>query len=228
MGDNTTTRIPYQQNNPFPYQQQQPIQVNQPVRIYKKNKKNKNKNKIKNKNKNKKTKNDVTYETPCNCIIGFIVVIFFIVGICLFSIILSNGISKGQSKTIIIAFIPLTFVIIAIILGSVISLYFIINISATSGIIIINKKKVCFCFSKQEVLQINDLQQVIVQTDNHCHHTINGKRYNSFEVIFRLSDGREVIGCSGIMNKDCEGRRAFQFIRNALPPRIVFGGNLAY
>ena len=47
MADNTTTRIPYQQNNPIPYQQQ-PIQVNQPVRIYKKNKKNKNKNKRKN------------------------------------------------------------------------------------------------------------------------------------------------------------------------------------
>ena len=40
MADNTTTRIPYQQNNPISYQQQ-PIRVNQPVRSHKKKRKKK-------------------------------------------------------------------------------------------------------------------------------------------------------------------------------------------
>ena len=197
--------IPYQ-NNPAPYQQQ-PIQVNQPVSSY---------------------GSDATYKTPCNCIVGFIVVIFFIVGVGVFSFMLADGISRGHSQTILFAFLPLIFAVVATILGSCISLYVIINISASLGTIIINKKKMCFCFSKQEVVQINDLQQVIVQTDYTTNYEINGVHYNAFEVIFRLSDGREVKGCSGIIDKNGEGRRAFLIIRNALPPRIAFGGNLAY
>jgi len=201
----TTGGIPYQQNTPAQYQP--PIEVYQPVNSY---------------------GSDVTYRTPCNCIVGFIVVIFFIVGVGVFSFMIVNGISTGQTQTILMAFIPLIFSVVATILGSCISLYVIINISATSGLIIINKKKMCFCFSKQEVVQINDLQQVIVQTDYTTHYEINGVHYDAFEVIFRLSDGREVKGCSGIIDKNGEGRRAFQIIRNALPQRIVFGGNLAF
>ena len=212
MADNTTTRIPYQQNNPIPYQQQ-PIRVNQPIRSYK---------------KKKKKKSKATYKTPCNCIIGTIVSVVFIFGVGYFSYMIATGISSGQSKKILLAFIPLIFVVVATILGSCENLYVIINISSTSGIIIINKKKMCFCFSKQEFVQINDLQQVIVQTDKTTRYNIFGGRYYSFEVIFKLSDGIEVKGCSGIIDKDGEGRRAFQTIRNALPPRIVFGGNLAY
>ena len=201
-----TAGIPYQQNNPTPYQQQ-PIQVYQPVNSYGSN---------------------ATYKTPCNCIVGTIVVIFFIVGIGIFSFMIATGISSGQTETILFAFIPFIFALIATILGSCISLYVIINISATLGTIIINKKKMCFCFSKQEIVQINDVQQVIVQTDYSTNYEINGVHYNAFEVIFKLVDGREVKGCSGIIDKNNEGRRAFQIIRNALPTRIVFGGNLAF
>jgi len=212
MADNTTTRIPYQQNNPISYQQQ-PIRVNQPVRSHK---------------KKKKKKSKATYKTPCNYSNGFMVTIFFIFGVGFFSFMIAIGISNVQSQAILMAFIPLIFVVVATILGSCISLYVIINISSTSGLIIINKKKMCFCFNKQECVQINDLQQVIVQTDTTTRYTECGERYYSFEVIFRLSDGREVKGCSGIIDKDGEGRRAFQIIRNALPQRIVFDGNLAY
>ena len=212
MADNTTTRIPYQQNNPISYQQQ-PIRVNQPVRSHK---------------KKKKKKSKATYKTPCNYSNGFMVTIFFIFGVGFFSFMIAIGISNVQSQAILMAFIPLIFVVVATILGSCISLYVIINISSTSGLIIINKKKMCFCFNKQECVQINDLQQVIVQTDTTTRYKECGERYYSFEVIFRLSDGREVKGCSGIIDKDGEGRRAFQIIRNALPQRIVFDGNLAY
>ena len=226
MADNTTTRIPYQKKNPIPYQQQ-PIQVYQPVRSCKKKKTKNQKTKIQ-KTKVKKTKNNVIYETPCDCVNGFFIIIFFIAGVGAFSIMIAEAISSGQSQKLLYAIFPLIFVIFAIILGSCRSLYFIINISSTSGIIIINKKKLCFCFSKQEVMKINELQQVIVQTDHNCFHRSNGRRNNSFEVIFRLSNGRKVEGCSGIMDKDGEGRRAFLIIRNALPSRIVFDGNFAY
>ena len=76
-------------------------------------------------------------------------------------------------------------------------------------------------------MKINDLQQVIAQTDNSCFHCSKGGR-KSFKVIFRLSNGIEVEGCSGIKNEGDEGRRAFLIIRNALPSRIIFDGNLAY
>ena len=201
----TTPEIPYQQNAQTPYQP--PIEVYQPVNSYGSN---------------------VTYKTPCNCIVGFIVTIFFIVGIGVSLLMVTTGILNGDTETILFGFTPLIFSLVATILGSCISLYAIINISATSGLIIINKKKMCFCFSKQEVVQINDLQQVIVQTDYTTNYEINGVHYNAFEVIFRLSDGREVKGCSGIIDKNNEGRRAFQIIRNALPSRIIFGGNLAF
>jgi len=139
-----------------------------------------------------------------------------------------TGILNGDSYGALIGLFPLLFAVVATILGSCISLYVIINISSTSGTIIINKKKMCFCFSKKEIVQINDLQQVTVQTDYSTHYEINGVHYDAFEIIFRLSDGREVKGCSGIIDKNGEGRRAFQIIRNALPSRIVFGGNLAF
>ena len=193
----------YPLNNQTPVQP--PIQVNQP--IYGKN---------------------AFYKTPCNFITGCIVVSFFIAGIGASVLMIVVGISSGQTEMIFFGLIPLLFAVIATILGSCSSLYVTINISPTFGNIIINKKKMCFCFNKQEILQINDVQQLIVQTDPHTTYEINGVQYNAFEVIFKLSDGREVVGCSGIIDKNGEGRRAFQIIRDSLPPKVGFGGNLAY
>ena len=199
-----TAGVSYQPNTPPQYQQ--PIQVNQPVSMG----------------------SNATYKTPCNCIVGFFVVTFFTVGVAVFAFMFASGISSRQTSTILFSFIPLIFTAVAIILGSCISLYSIINISATLGTIIINNKKMCFCCSKQQILQINNLQQVIVQTDYSTNYEINGVHYNAFEVIFKLSDGSEIKGFSGVIDKNGEGRRAFQVIRNALPQRIGFGGNLAY
>lgn len=193
--------IPNYQNSPTP------IQVNQPVNSYGSN---------------------ATYKTPCNCIVGTIVVIFFIVGVGISALMVFLGISNHDVKLALIAFFPLIFAIVATILGSCISISVVLEISATLGTIVINKKKMCFCFSKQEIVQINDLHQVIVQTDLSTNYEINGVHYNAFEVIFKLSDGREVKGCTGIIDKNGEGRKAFQIIRNALPSRIGFGGDLAY
>mgnify|MGYP006873163350 CR=1 FL=1 len=168
------------------------------------------------------------YKTPCNCIMGCLVVVFFIVGIGVSVLMISMGIANDETQTALFGLIPLIFAVIATIMGSCISLYVTINISATLGTIIINKKKMCFCFSKQEVLQINEVQQVIVQTDYSTTYEINGVQYNAFEVIFKLIDGREVVGCSGIIDKNNEGRKAFQILKDSLPQKIGYGGNLAY
>ena len=189
------------QNTPPQYQP--PIQVNSPV-------------------------SNAHYKTPCNCIVGCICVAFFIVGIGASALMISTGISVGNSEQILFGLIPLVFTSVAVILGSCISLYFSIDIENSFGTIIIKKVKLFFCFSKKEILQVNDLQQVVVQTDYSTTYEINGVHYDAFEIIFKLNDGREVKGCSGVIDKNGEGRKAFNIVRSALPQNIAFGGNLAY
>ena len=171
---------------------------------------------------------NVNYRTPCNCIVCTIVVIFFTVGILASAFMIFNGALSADTKMIFFGFIPLIFTIIATILGSCISLYWKISILSTLGIIRIEQKKICSYFSKIKTIQINDLQQVIVQTDDSTSYEICGVHYNAFEVIFKLANQRQVKGCTGVIDKNGEGRKAFTVIRNGLPQRIVFGGNLAY
>ena len=81
------------------------------------------------------------------------------------------------------------------------------------------------CFRRTK-LQINDIQQVIVQIGDSTSYKINGIPYNAFEIIFKLNNGREVTGCSGVIDKDGESRKAYDIIRNTLSQNIKFGGNL--
>jgi hypothetical protein len=200
-----TSGIPYRQNNPTPYQ---PLfQINKQINNIGSN---------------------AIYRTPSSPEFAIVAVIFLIIGFGVFIIMLSAAISKNDKREIYQAFLPLIFVLIAFILGSCFSLYITINISANSGLIIINKKKTFFCFNKQEILQISDIQQVIVQTNYYVHYKINRQHFKSFNIIFKLFDGREVTGCYGIIDKNREGSRAFQILRNALPQRIDFDGNLTY
>ena len=156
---------------------------------------------------------------------GIIAILFFIIGVIFFSIMIAEIISSRQKKKLFLIFIPLIFAIISFVLGIRSNLYFIINISATSGIIIIDKKKLFFCFNKQDVVKISDLKKVMVKIDYETHHKDG---YNRFEIIFKLSNGTEVKGCSQITDKDGEARRAFQIIGNALPPRIEVCGNFSH
>ena len=176
----------------------------------------------------KSSVSNVQYRTPCNCIFGFICVVLFIVGIVVSVALVSQGISSGKSKEILFGLFPLFFTLVAIILGSCTSLYFSIDIENSFGTISITKVKLFFCFSKKEIIKVNDLQQVIVQTDPTTNYEINGVHYDSFEILFKLNNGREVKGCSGVIDKNGESRKAFNVIRSALPPNIPFGGNLAY
>ena len=155
------------------------------------------------------------YRSPFNCNNCFFIVIFFFSGSFGIIMMISVGISENRIEFILLSLFPLIFLIIAFIVGSTNNIYVVINISSTLGTIAITKRKFFFCFTKKEIIQINDVQQVIVDTKN-----------NLFNVIFKLSNGREVYGCSKIYDKNGKGKKAFEIIRNALPKRISFSGNL--
>ena len=203
----STAGNPYQQNNPTPSPYQPVTQEKKPIKNY---------------------ANNATYKTPLSIEIAILSVVFLIIGFVLFVIIISSAISKNDIKKIYKSIFPLIFALIGIILGSCFSLYYSINISANSGLIIIDKKKTFFCFNKQKTILISDIQQVIVQTNYYVSYKINRYHFDSFDIIFKLFDGREVTGCYGVIDKNREGMRAFQFLRNALPQRIEFDGNLTY
>ena len=131
-------------------------------------------------------------------------------------------ISNGNINTALIIVFTLggiIFILVSCFLGRVLPFYSSINISSTFGTITILNKKIFGWFDKKIIIKINDLQEVIVQSKN------LGKK-NYFYVIFKLSDGREVNDFPGVINKKGEGKKVFQIIRNALPQRIAFSGNL--
>ena len=169
----------------------------------------------------------VTYKTPCNCVIGVITVAFFIVGFGLGAFLFYLYFTS-KNMEIYVCFFPLIFGVVSIILGSCMSIFNTIDIDNSSGIVTVAKKKIFFCCNKTEVIQIGEIVQVVVKTDPTTTYEINGVPYNAFEVIFILSNGREVKGCSGIIDKNSEGRRCFSTIRRGLPPKVTYSGNLAY
>ena len=169
----------------------------------------------------------VEYKTPCNCIVGTIVVIFFIVGFGLFTLLLVMAISGASIPFFVVGF-PLIFGIVSIILGSCSSLNFIIEIDNSVGTIFIRSKKIFFCCNKSNIININEVRQVVVKIDPTTNYEINGVHYNAFEVIFQLVNGQDVKGCSGVIDKNGEGRRAASIIRSGIPRNIPFAGDLVY
>ena len=165
---------------------------------------------------------NATYESPFEYIICILVVMFFIIGTFITIIIILIGIANNSIEFALFALIPFLFTFIAIILGSCINVYSIINIESSSGTVIIRRKRMCCCFNRKHVININSIKEVIVQTDGHTSYEINGVHYDAFEVIFILNDGREIVGCSGAINKDGELSQAYNILRNALPKNIPF------
>ena len=86
----------------------------------------------------------------------------------------------------------------------------------------------CICCSKSNSIQISEIRQVIIRIDHGTSYNINGVYYNAFEIIFKLINGNDVRGCSGVINKNNEGARAASILRNSLPQNIIFGGELLY
>ena len=168
----------------------------------------------------------VIYKTPKNMAGCFMSVILFIVGLIVTSIIIFISIYYNNLPLIFNSFFSLLFLIIGFVLGSYFSIYFIISIDANSGIVVIKSKKTFFCFNKKTTIEIKNIQQVLVETDKFVTYNEGGKRYYSFKVIFRLFDERDIIGCSGVIDKNNSGRNAFDIIRKALPQYIPVFLNL--
>ena len=138
------------------------------------------------------------------------------------------AISNGDGKFVLISLFPLVFSIVATVLGIKYDLCASITVDQYLQTVVIKSKKMCCCYSGSNIIQISEIQQVIVQIDQTTSYRINRVNYNAFEIIFKLVNGREVRGCSGVINKNNEGARAASILRNGLPSNIPFGGELCY
>ncbi len=167
----------------------------------------------------------ITYKIPYDNFLHIWTIAFFIFGFggsgILFLIYFTL-----QNTELYACYFPLIFIIVSIFVGSFMSPYRAIDIDNTSGTVTLTKAKVFSCFNKNEKIQINEIKQVVVKTDPKVTYKFMKGTYNSFEVIFILSNGKQVKGCSGELDKNGEGRNCFSIIKKALPPKVTFSGNL--
>ena len=100
-----------------------------------------------------------------------------------------------------------------------------INVEPYFVIITIKDPKLFCCFNKKRKIQINQLQQVIIES--YVSHS-GEHDWNYSKIIFKLVDGKEVKGFDIMDETKKEGRNAFLILRSIIPQNIVFGGNLTY
>ena len=170
---------------------------------------------------------NATYKSPFFSGICFAFVILFIMANVFGSIMIVGAIQadyKMMSAGLIISFI---LYLVIILVGTLIYVKSIITIECSLGTVKIIRRKICCCFNRKYTININEIKQVVVQIDSRMNYNSDNQTYNSFEVIFQLINGREIKGCSGVIDKDGEARKAFLTIRNSLPNSIPFTGNLA-
>ena len=165
---------------------------------------------------------NASYESPFEYITCILVVMFFTIGTFIGIIFILIGIANNSIEFALFSLIPFFFPLVATILGSCSNIYSIINIESSSGTVIIKRRKICCCFNRKHVININSIKEVIARNDGHTSYEINGVHYNAFEIIFVINDGREIVGCSGAINKDGELGQAYDILRNALPNNIPF------
>ena len=166
-----------------------------------------------------------TYKTPCNCINCLIPGILFFMGGPISILMIVLGIINDNIKIILCSFVPLIFVITAIVVGNYYTLYHSITINQFEQIVIIKSIKLCCCCNKTNVVPIDQIGRVIVQIDHSRVYRENKVTYEAFEIIFELNNGTKVIGCSGILNINNEGQKAMDILRSGLPLETYFDGD---
>ena len=155
------------------------------------------------------------YKSPENSNICFASILTFIFGILFASVTITSGIYYNEIWVIFLSLIFLIIATVGSVLGSSINFYVEIQVSSTLGTIVIDQKRTFCCFSQKKIIQINELQQVNIQN-----------KKNKFEINFKLSNEREVNGWIKLDNKNNQARRVFDILRNALPQRINFDGDI--
>ena len=180
--------------------------------------------------KEAETKTTATYSTSFNVTLLIGISIAFIAGIGLIIAFIVLTIQNGYNTSSMLCFglLGLFFIIIGFIVGSCSSLYTSITVDYKLGAIFIKTIKICCCLSKSFDIQINQIKKVIIRNDFNTTFKLkkHGGVYYAFEIFFTLVDGSTVEGCSGLIDKNHEGKKVFLFLRSSLPKKIKFSGNL--
>ena len=162
----------------------------------------------------------VIYKTPAHsgaCCFSYT---FFIAGLIPTGVIVFLCIKEKNPYLIFISFFAVLISTTGFIIGTYFSIYFIISIDPNTGFVVLKSRKPFFCFNRTKTIGIKDIQQVSVETDKSFAYSSGNITYYSFKIIFKLQDGKEIVGCSGTKDKDNSGRNAFNTIRKGLPQNI--------
>ena len=179
--------------------------------------------------KEAETNTTATYSTSFNVCLLLAISIALIAGIGLMIAFIVLTIQNGYDTSMLaFGLLGLFFTIIGFIVGSCSSLYTSITVDYKLGAIFIKTIKICCCLSKSFDIQINQIKKVIIRNDFNTTFKLkkHGGVYYAFEIFFTLVDGSTVEGCSGLIDKNHEGKKAFLFLRSSLPKKIKFSGNL--
>jgi len=106
-------------------------------------------------------------------------------------------------------------------------LYFIITIDKDLGIITIYSKKIFCCCNKKRIIEFNIIEQISIKSINSTNSQKGENSDDTFEVIFKLYNGRKIKGISGL-DTNYEGNRIYRIFRDALPQNIPITRDLAY
>ena len=162
----------------------------------------------------------IIYKTPCNA--GIFMMIFCNIYIILFGGTISFMMFY-QKVTIYYCFIPLIFPLLGFSVLIFSTIRTSINYDQYFGTIIIRKKKFLFCFNRKKQIQLNDIDQIIVDS---YMESGEDNYHPYFSIKFKLKNGKEIEACHE-SNDHGEGRGVFVALKNALPQNTPFGGNLA-
>ena len=169
------------------------------------------------------------YKTPFNCFYILMISLFF-TGFLIGGIYIIYNWNKISLMWLYMIFIVIALIII-IIIASNCGIGYIIDINKSLGITRTTKRKLLCCFNKTQDIQINEIREVIIETDYSLRFTMGRrkkKRYYGFQVMFTLSNGGNIQVLSGVYDKAGESDKCFKYLKRGLPQSVNFSGNLAY
>lgn len=166
------------------------------------------------------------YSSPFNCFAFSMVFSLFSIGIGLFIVFIVLGIHNDLGFWLFMLFLPIFLIVLSIIFSCVISLRDKIVIDLKTGLINTKTQKFLFCFGQKNTFSLIEIEQVIIQVNPNLHYMENEISYDCFDVIFRLLNGKEIKGASGIINKNNECKKVIDFMKKGIPQNIPINGDL--
>ena len=99
-------------------------------------------------------------------------------------------------------------------------LYTSIRIDPSTRLITIKSRKMFFCCNKTKMIEIDNVQKFYIKRDSHTHYTQNGVHYDAFKIEILPTNNEVFEVFTGVIDKNNESRKAFEFLRNSLPSNI--------